>query len=475
MSLNQFLSILKARWAIGFSVLILTVATTVGISMVIPKQYSATSSVVVDVKSPDPISGIVLPGMISPGYMATQVDIIQSDRVAQSVINALRLTDNPTIRQEWQNATKGQGDLGSWLAELILKNLEVKPSKESNVINIAYTAVDPGFAAAIANAFVKSYIDVTIELRVEPAKQYATLFEGQAKALRERVEAAQSKLSSYQKDNGLIATDERLDIENARLNELSTQLVVVQSQFAESRSRKANAGDSSQEVLNNSVVSALQAELTRLEAKSKELTAKYGLAHPLVSEQQASIDEFKQRLAIESQKVTKSVGINNTVNASREADLKVALDAQRQKLLKLKEQRDEAAVLLNDVSVAQRQYDQLQARLSQTSLESQSNLTNVSILKRATPPSRATSPKIILNTIISILLGSLLALAITFIIELLNRKIRSNDDISISLEIPILGNITQAITLKSDARYDKDAQKHLASSPQPRKLTNSSV
>ena len=58
MTFGQFLSILRARWWVVVLVLGLTVATTVAVSLVLPKQYTATASVVVDFK-PDPISAAV--------------------------------------------------------------------------------------------------------------------------------------------------------------------------------------------------------------------------------------------------------------------------------------------------------------------------------------------------------------------------------------------------------------------------------
>ena len=83
MNLQQFLLILRARYKLVLFTLLGTVAVTLVLSLVLPKQYTATSAVVVDVKSPDPIAGMMLPALIMPGYMATQVDIINSDRVAQ--------------------------------------------------------------------------------------------------------------------------------------------------------------------------------------------------------------------------------------------------------------------------------------------------------------------------------------------------------------------------------------------------------
>jgi hypothetical protein len=184
-----------------------------GPCLLLPKQYTAGTAVVVDVKSPDPIMGMVLPAMVAPGYMATQVDIIQSDKVAQRVVKMLKLDQNPKVQEDWREDTEGQGSIEAWLGALLKKKLDVKPSRESNVITINYTATDGKFAQVIANAFAQAYIETNIELRVEPAKQYATWFDARSKQLRDGLEAAQAKLSAYQREKGIVALDERLDIE----------------------------------------------------------------------------------------------------------------------------------------------------------------------------------------------------------------------------------------------------------------------
>ncbi len=93
MSFGQFLSILKARWWAALLVFVLTVGTTVAVSLLLPKQYTAAASVVVDFK-PDPVTAMMYAGMTSSGYMATQVDVILSERVALRVVRNLKLADN---------------------------------------------------------------------------------------------------------------------------------------------------------------------------------------------------------------------------------------------------------------------------------------------------------------------------------------------------------------------------------------------
>jgi polysaccharide biosynthesis transport protein len=443
MTFSQFLSILKARWVSALLVLVLTVGTTVGVSLVLPKNYTASAAVVLDVRSPDPIAGMVLGAMAMPAYMATQVDIIQSDRVAQRVVQGLRLTENAQTRAEWLEATGGQGNFEAWVAELLKKKLDVKPSRESNVVNVSYTSPDPRFAAALANAFVKAYMDVSIGLRVSPAKQYNEFFDARAKELREALEQSQAKLTTFQKTSGILATDERFDIETQRLNELSSQLVALQALSAESGSRNAQArgsqADQLQDVLGNPVVAGLRADLSRQEARLQELNARLGDAHPQVVELRANIAELNTRLQTESNRVSGSVGVTNTINKQREGEIRASLEAQRAKVLALKQQRDEASVLMKEVETAQRAYDQVVARASQTSLESQNTQTNISVLTPATEPADHSSPKLLLNTLLSVFLGTLLAVGFALVRELMDRRVRSPQDLVEALGLPVLG------------------------------------
>ncbi len=441
MSFSQLLATLKARKLAFIIVLTLFVAAAIAMSLILPKRYTSTASVVIDVKSPDPIAGMVLPGMMTPAYMATQLEIIRSDRVAQRVIQALRLGEQAQLRADWEESTGRQGNFMAWLSELLLRNLDVVPSREANVFHISYTAVDPNFAAAMANAFVKAYLDTNVELRVDPAKEYTNLFESQAKILRERIQQAQSRLSAYQKEKGLIATDERLDIENSRLNELSSQLVAIQAMSAESNSRKAQTSSSSAEVLNNPLVASLKGDLSRQEARLNELNARLGAAHPQVVELQANISELRSRIDSEIGRVATSVGIIDKVNSSREAQTRAALEQQRQKVLKLKEQRDEAAAMMRDAEDAQRAYSAVQARFSQTSLESQGNQTNVSMLRAATPPAFHSSPRLTLNTAIAIFLGVNFGIGACVLLEVFDKRLRTAEDIQDRIGMPVMATL----------------------------------
>lgn len=442
MTFGQFLSILRARWWLLLLVLFGTVAATLTVSLLLPKQYTAVASVVVDFK-PDPISAVIYGGMASPAFMATQVDIIRSERVAQRVVRNLRLSENPQVRQQWQEEADGQGSIESWLGTVFRRQMDVVPSRESSVISVSYRAPDPRFAAGLANAFVQAYIDTALELRVDPARQYSSFFETRSQEARQALEQAQSRVSAFQAEKGIIATDERLDIENARLNELSSQLTQLQAIVSDSDSRQRQAQgaqvDRLAEVMNNPIVGQLRSDINRGEARLEELTTRLGDNHPQVREARANIEQSRQRLELETRRAAGSVTVSSNINRQREAELRGSLDAQRAKVLRMRTVRDEGLVLLRDVENAQRTYDALQQRLTQTSLESLSTQSNVNVLTQATPPIEPSSPRIVLNTLLSVFIGTLLALGLALVLELLDRRVRNVDDVVAALGLPVLG------------------------------------
>lgn len=445
MSLTQFLLILRARWLVALLAFAVTVGTTVVVSLMLPKQYTASTAVVLDVKSPDPVTGVMMSGMMAPGYMATQMDIITSDRVAKTVVSNLGLDKNPAVRSQWAEATGGKGTPVDWLARNLRQQLDVEPSRESNVITIKFSGNDPAFAAALANAFARAYIDVNLELRVNPAREFAKFFDEQTKSARERLEAARKALTDYQQANGITSADERLDYETARLNEISSQLTQIQAQTTDSQSKRAaGASDTVAEVIQNPVLNGLKADIARLEGKLKESSSNLGQNHPQILSMRSEIDTLRAQLASETRKITSSIDTTYQVSRQREAQLRAALAAQKERVLQLNKQRDEIQLLRSELESAQRQFDVVSARASQTNIESQTNQTNIAVLNAATQPTEPAKPRVTFNALIACFAGSLIGIVLALGVELINRRIRSAADLSSLADMPVLGQLSSA-------------------------------
>ena len=451
MTLQQLLLILRARAKVVLFTLFATVLTTLVISLIMPKKYTADSAVVIDVKSPDPVAGLLLPGLITPGYMATQVDIITSDRVAQRVVKLLRLDEGAESKEKWQDATDGKGDMAAWLASSLQKDLDVKPARESNVISISYTATEPALAAAIANAFAQAYIDVNLEIKVEPARQNAAWFEAQTKLVRDKLEAAQHAYTEQQQQTGIVDSEKSLDFETTKLNELSTQLTVVQGETSDSHSKIKPAGgsDTLTEVIQSPLITTLKTDVAHLESKLQESNVNLGKNHPQTQRTESELAALKSRLATETQKIVSSIGTSYEVGKQKEKDLLAAIESQKARVLNLNKQGDEVSVLKRDVESAKSAFDNVSLRAAQTRLESLSVQSNAVILNPAFEPTEHSKPKIKLNLLIAIFLGTLLGTGLALMLELANRRVRSVEDLAEVTGLPVLASIVSTTAFRS--------------------------
>lgn len=445
MNFTQFLLILRARKKVALITLLLTVSVTVVVSLLLPNTYKATASLVMNYKGVDAVTGMALPGQLMPGYMATQIDIIGSKSVALRVVDQLHLAQSPAVLEQFNDATGGKGTVREWLADLLLKKLDVVPSRESSVVDINFRGADPQFVAAVANAFAEEYQRLSIQLKVEPMKKVAAYFSDQTKELRDNLEAAQSRLSKYQQEHGIVSVDNRLDVESNRLNDLSAQLVVAQGQLAEAQSRRRMAqgqdGAESPDVVNSPLIQQQKLTLAAAEGRLAEMGQRLDRNHPLYQSTKAEVEKLRNELNTSLRATSNSVSNNAAILAQREATVRAALQEQKNKVLELNRTRDEMGVLMKDVESAQRAFDATAQRLSQTRIEGQSDQSDVAVLNPATPPVLPAGPKVLLNVAISLVLGTLLGVGLAVLLELTDRRVRSESDLSDVLALPVLGMV----------------------------------
>ncbi|MHB1188301.1 chain length determinant protein EpsF [Thiobacillus sp.] len=442
MNFTQFLLILNARKGIILGVLLLTVAVTATVSLLLPKEYTATTTLIIDSKSKDSITGQMLPSQMFPGYMATQIDIINSSQVANRVVRDLKLAENPATREQFIQATQGQGTIEQWLGNLLLQKISAEPSRESSIISIGFSGSDPRFAAIVANAFAKAYIETNLDLRVAPAKLTAAWFDEQIVQLREKLDQAQQKLTAYQREKGLVESEERLDVETRRMADLAGQMVAAQSASFDASSRTRDSG-SLPEVTNNPVVQSLKAQVAQGEGRLAEMAKRIGANHPDFLRVQAEVNSYKAKLAAELNTATRGVGATAGAARQRFSELSGAFERQKAKVLALKQQREEATLLARDLENAQRIYDSALQRYGQSRMEAQSTQTDIAVLNPAVAPTVASKPRVMFNLLLAVFFGTLLGVSLGFLVELLDRRVRSGQDIVAGLEIPVLAEVSK--------------------------------
>jgi chain length determinant protein EpsF len=445
MTIKQFFLALRGRLWIFLTLMLGTIAAAVIVSLLLPKTYNSTVSLFVDNPDQQTLAGQVVDARAKIGYMQTQVDLIQSQRVARRVVENMKLHESPNARQAFQQSG-ARGEIQDWIGSGLLLGLKVE-STQSSVINLTYIANDPKFAADVANAFARAYMDVTLQLRTEPNKQAASWFDDQLKGLRTSLEEAQQKLAAFQREKGIIATDERIDVENSRLAELSTQALQASNMTYDSAARlgqtRSNTNkESLPEVLANPLVQTLKGEVLRGESKLSELATRLGPNHPQYQQQVAENQALRSRMNAEISRVVGGVESATAQSAAREASLKRDLAAQRARVVELRDARAQASTLQRDVDTAQRAYEAALQRYLVNKVEGGAKQTNVTVLSPALEPSRPAKPNVRLNILLGVVVGIMLGLGAVFLLELLDRRVRSAGDLEMGvIDAPVLATL----------------------------------
>ncbi len=439
MTIKQVLRIVWARkWLVLALLIVVSIGGTVT-TLLMPKRYTAEAAMIVEMRI-DPVLGALAPALAAPGYMATQVDVMKSEPVAARAVKMLGMDRSPAAVAQWRESTNARIPIERYFAGFLQRGLSVEPSRGGNIINVAYSAPDPVFAQAAANAFVQAYMDISVELRVAPARQSASFLDDQTKVLRNDLETAQAKLSTFQQQKGIVVSDERFDQENARYQALSAQLSTAQAERVEASMRLRNSGgESSPDILSSGAVQSLKGQLATAETKLTELSAIVGANHPTRIQLEAQIVTLKQQIATESRRVSGSASTLNRGSNQKVAELQALVEEQKRKLLTLRSDRDQVAVYMRDVATAQRAYEAVSSRVGQFTLESQNNQSNTRLLSPAVEPLTPSRPRVMIGVMGSIIGGLVLGVLAALGWELLDRRVRDPEDLMVMAGVPVIG------------------------------------
>jgi chain length determinant protein EpsF len=463
-TIQQLVRILRAHAGTLLMVAILVASLAAGVMTVLPKRYKATATVLVEPETRDSAGAAGGgPAGRAEEVVSTHSDILASTAVAQAVVEALGLEqrrDAPALLAdpslgsvvrrtarilfpaEEQAETE---DLRVWMAGRLQRNLELKSNRDSRVIHVTYTAPDPQFAAAAANAFVEAYRQTVRDLNVRPVQEDSRLYDQQMAQLRQRLESAEAELTRFQQEKGIVASDERLDVETARLNELSGQLAVAQAQAVESaakerRLREFLARPGAQppaEIVGAPVVQQLQQRIAESEAEFSELARRRGPNHPQRRAAETKLQQLRAELGQAMQRMTHSLLASSQVGPEREAAARGAFERQRNRVLGLKSARDRLAALAREVEEARRAYLAASERLARSRIASEAGRANTSLVHGAVAPISPFGPSPMLVVALAFAGGLAIGIGVALAREASDGRIRCERDV-LELGAPVL-------------------------------------
>lgn len=442
MSIVQLWNILWARKAmIIFVTTVVAAAAIFVVLKVIPRVYSATATLLVSPRLDDPVSGGGESRMYF-GYVATQVEFLESPVVLRPIVDQFRLTE----REEYMLGYSGDGSEESqrqWAMATLRKNMSAGQQPGGLLINVTVTDRQAQTSADIANAIVDTYVADQKKRFLEPARERAARYSEQIKELRLKVDEAQAKVADFRKKSGLTdlsANNLRGDGPLAgRLGDLQRRLadasgVRLEAELNLSRIRSGDAT-----VLQASkLIQTLKTRIQANEARLAELSESLGPRHPDIVALKADLQENRALLASEVQSHVD--GGKAAVSAARavESRLKTQIAELKQEQLVNRSHQDDAAQLLRELETATKIYQGALDAFETVRLGTEIATFNVQIVNRATAPPSADRRRGRKLIVLAVIAGGGGSSGLALLLELLNRRIRSREDMESDLGIPIL-------------------------------------
>ena len=223
--------------------LVATIVAALAVAFVMPKKYVASATLIVDARDEQAIARRAARCRCATraAYVATQIELVQSGRVATQVARDLNLAQNPELREAWQGDTGGVGPIDVWIGEVLLQKLKVNNSVEQPD-HVEYSSKDPKVAATdrqrLRQGLPRRGRSSCATSRCARPRSGSTSSSPECATT---VTQAQNKLTAFQKQKGILVADERLDIDSARLTELNTQMLAARNAFYDAQSKYKQA------------------------------------------------------------------------------------------------------------------------------------------------------------------------------------------------------------------------------------------
>ena len=510
--------ILKRRWTIitVFAILVLTVAIH---AFTATPTYKATARLVIEKENPNVVSIQEVMAIDTSGtdYYQTQYKIIESRNVARDVIKRLNLGKSEeffpkpkddfisnmktSIRETfsfWKESitsllktetkkspeTSKEYDPDSSLVSDFVDRIDIKPIRNSRLVDISFEAKDPVLATKITNTLAKAYIDQNLEIKLAAVQDAVKWLHNRVESERKKVEAAELALLRYKEQHDII-TDFSSDVEQVtaqKLAELNTQVVEAESRRveAETRYRQAIALegspdmlDSIPEVLNNELIRQIKKMEVDLYKRTSELSKKYGRKHPQMVAIESEMKTLNKRKNHEVNRVVNSLKNEYRVALAKENSLKAALATQKRETLDLNQKAVQFGVLKREAGSAKHMYELLMKRFKEASLTEDMRTGNIRVIDRAEVPEVPEKPNKKRNIILAIIVGLVMGTGLAFFFEYLDNTIKLPEDVKQHLKIPYLGPVP-LIEIEESENSEKDRTPELVTLHLPKSTASES-
>jgi len=491
-TLKDYFRIFRRRkWAVW-----IPVAAAMGIAAFLYTQaqqrYVAEVVVAIDVRRVQvlPVDAVVSQLPQDSPVLRTELDVISSRTMADRVVRILEhegyqradiappLVENfrqkierwigdgwrVVVGQPSPDQSEPQSDAGETpsqrdVIDRLLGNLLVSNDGRSYTIFISYVAEDPKFAAAAANAFGEAYLSYQASVQSEATRQASEWLGAKLDDLRQRLEASEATAERFRRDAGLVESD-GMTLATQRINALNLELVQVRSSRADAEARLETAKTLSQteggldnfaQVLGSATIQSLRAEQAKVERSLSELQATGTIKSSQLPSLQSQLDSLKQQIAVEVQRILKSLDNELDVARRKETALQAAFDEAEVDLSNNSDARVQLNQLEREATADRTIYETYLNRYKQTIEQEGYAVREARMVSEAEPPSVPASPKLVPYAALGLLAGLGFGFGLALLRENLDDRVRSPEELERAVGVPVIDLVPQIRGVKRPA------------------------
>jgi uncharacterized protein involved in exopolysaccharide biosynthesis/Mrp family chromosome partitioning ATPase len=465
LDLGGLYAIFRRRLWLFLMVVGLCLLVAINITMLTPKMYAGHADVMINKDRtelvPDDKAGDQgKSAQLHSEDVDTETKVIQSQELAECVVDQTRLTEDKAFVDQVLNGGFGNklksvfgiypekpADLRAALADALLRNLDATRLDTAFAIRIAYTDRDPARAARVANAFAESYAgSAAARKRAENEKALAVL-SSRIEDLRKQAQVDFKAVQDFRVANNLLS-QQATALAEQEASAYSAQLAAARAQAAADRGHaNAAAGTAEAAVVNSPGMQALRGQRATLSVKVADLSSRYLETHPDLITARQQLAEIDAQIANEMSRtragITAGLNSNATATAQQAGSLQGNLSSARGTLAA----NNRALVRLDDLNrkaqASQDLYESYLSRYKEVLAKTGIERAEARVLSPAEVPGRPSSPLVILNLALGLIVGVLLGTAAAIATESAFRGLTTADDVENRLGMRYLGGIPQ--------------------------------
>ena len=389
--------------------------------------------------------------------MSTYAEILKSRNVVIPVIEATEDADSDGKYPRYEDYVKSR--------------ITTVPFKDTEIMKVSITyKKDPDIAQKAGQLLVNGFLNRLTELSRVEQKATREFIEERAVTSEEELDLAESALNKYRKEYKIISPSDQLQQVSAKLamiDKLEAENKVALS-AAQARGSAVNAilGGEARVVADNAAIKQYTAKLGELEAQRISYLDKYTEKHPRMNEINQAIVELKQKIELEIDRVAgmqapsdnlvhQKLITDKFISQAESAVAQSNLDAIKRlntdyenDIGKLSEKEQDFLKLARKRNVSQEIYVMLAKRLEEAKVAEMSVSTEVQVVDEPTLPDRPIKPRKGLTLILAAMLGFMGSATFIIARELMNRTVKTTEDIQKVIGIPVLAQIPDIVSLE---------------------------